>query len=40
MLWQAGTLESWLDSDEPFFSLKLRYQGDKLVGAALNGKSL
>ena len=29
-----------LDSDEPFFSLKLRYQGDKLVGAALNGKSL
>ena len=29
-----------LDSDEPFFSLKLRYQGDKLVSAALNGKSL
>ena len=29
-----------LDSDEPFFSLKLRYQGDKLVDAALNGKSL
>ena len=29
-----------LDSDKPFFSLKLRYQGDKLVSAALNGKSL
>ena len=29
-----------LDSDEPFFSLKLRYQGDKLVSATLNGESL
>ena len=29
-----------LDSGEPFFSLKLCYQGEKLVGAALNGKSL
>lgn len=29
-----------LDSDEPFFSLKLCYTGDKLVSAALNGKSL
>ena len=29
-----------LDSDEPFFSLKLCYQGDTLVSAVLNGKSL
>ena len=27
-----------LDSDEPFFSLKLQYEGDDLVYAALNGK--
>ena len=27
-----------LDSDEPFFSLKLQYEGDNLVYAALNGK--
>lgn len=26
-----------LDTDEPFFSLKLQYQGEKLVFAALNG---
>ena len=46
---QINALPAWegdkiflrlLDSDEPFFSLKLRYQGDKLVDAALNGKSL
>lgn len=29
-----------LDADEPFFSLKLRYRGDTLVGAALNGMAL
>ena len=29
-----------LDSDEPFFSLKLRYEGDRLVYAALNGTPL
>lgn len=29
-----------LDSDEAFFSLKLRYEGDRLVSAALNGKVL
>ena len=29
-----------LDSDEPFFSLKLCYSGDRLVFAALNGKSM
>ena len=27
-----------LDEDAPFFSLKLRYRGDKLAAAALNGK--
>lgn len=26
-----------LDTDEPFFSLKLCYEGDRLVSAALNG---
>jgi 8-oxo-dGTP diphosphatase len=29
-----------LDTDEPFFSLKLCYQGDRLVQAVLNGKEL
>lgn len=29
-----------LDSDEPFFSLKLCYRGDTLVSAALNGKAI
>jgi len=29
-----------LDTDEPFFSLKLQYEGDKLVYAALNGKTM
>ena len=29
-----------LDSDEPFFSLKLTYSCDKLMGAVLNGKKL
>ena len=29
-----------LDEDEPFFSLKLVYQGDDLVEAVLNGKRL
>ena len=29
-----------LDTDEPFFSLKLRYEGDKLVEAVLNGKAI
>lgn len=29
-----------LDTDEPFFSLKLRYVGDKLVESVLNGKRL
>jgi len=29
-----------LDTDEPFFSLKLQYEGEKLVLAVLNGKRL
>jgi 8-oxo-dGTP diphosphatase len=29
-----------LDSDEPFFSLKLKYEGEALVLAQLNGKTL
>lgn len=27
-----------LDSNEPFFSLKLSYDGDELIGAKLNGR--
>ncbi len=29
-----------LEEDAPFFSLKLRYEGDRLAEAVLNGKSL
>jgi transcriptional regulator with XRE-family HTH domain len=29
-----------LDSDEPFFSLKLCYDGDRLESAVLNGKQV
>ena len=29
-----------IDEDAPFFSLKLRYTGDRLVEAVLNGKQL
>ena len=29
-----------LDTDEPFFSLKLCYQGDTLIQAVLNGKKI
>ena len=29
-----------LDREEPFFSLKLRYEGDRLIQAVLNGKAL
>lgn len=29
-----------LDSDQPFFSLKLCYEGERLVSAALNGKAM
>lgn len=37
-LWEGDKIFlKLLDSDEPFFSLKLRYEGETLVGAALNG---
>ena len=29
-----------LEKNEPFFSLKLRYEGETLVSAALNGKAI
>ena len=29
-----------LDTDEPFFSLKLTYRGDSLIGAVLNGEKM
>ena len=29
-----------LDQDAPFFSLKLRYEGDRLAAAVLNGKPI
>ena len=29
-----------LDSEQPFFSLKLCYEGEQLVAAALNGKAM
>lgn len=29
-----------IDTDEPFFSLKLNYRGDKLVGAKLNNREI
>lgn len=29
-----------LETDEPFFSLKLRYEGEKLVESVLNGESI
>ena len=38
-LWEGDKLFlRLLDTDEPFFSLKLRYEGERLAGAALNGK--
>lgn len=38
-LWEGDKLFlRLLDSDEPFFSLKLRYEGETLAEAALNGK--
>ena len=29
-----------LEEDAPFFSLKLRYEGERLAYAALNGKEI
>ena len=40
-IWQGDKLFlSLLSGDEPFFSLKLSYCGDRLAGAWLNGKEL
>lgn len=38
-LWEGDKLFlRLLDTDEPFFSLKLQYEGERLVQAVLNGK--
>ena len=40
-LWQGDRIFlALLARDEPFFSLKLTYRGDDLVGAVLNGVPL
>ena len=41
-IWEGDKLFFRLidDRDSPFFSLKLRYEGNALVYAALNGKEL
>ena len=40
-IWEGDKIFlSLLDTDEPFFSLKLRYVGDRLVEAVLNGKAI
>ena len=41
-LWEGDKifLRLLMDSNQPFFSLKLVYQGDDLVGAKLDGKPL
>ena len=40
-LWEGDKLFlRLLDSDEPFFSLKLRYEGETLAFAQLNGKAI
>lgn len=40
-LWEGDKIFlGLLETDEPFFSLKLRYEGDRLVQAVLNGKVL
>ena len=41
-IWEGDKLFFRLmeDPDSPFFSLKLSYQGDRLVYAALDGKEL
>ena len=40
-LWEGDKIFlKLLDSDEPFFSLKLRYEGETLAGAALNGRPI
>ena len=40
-LWEGDIIfHRLLDEDAPFFSLKLSYQGDKLVEAVLDGKRI
>ena len=40
-LWEGDLLFlRLLTQEEPFFSLKLRYEGERLAAAALNGKAL
>ncbi len=40
-LWEGDKLFlRLLEQDEPFFSLKLCYRGDRLVSAALNGEAV
>ena len=40
-LWEGDKLFlRLLDTDEPFFSLKLRYEGEHLAAAVLNGKPI
>ena len=40
-LWEGDRIFlKLLDEDAPFFSLKLRYRGDALVEAVLNGNRL
>lgn len=39
--WEGDRIFLWLiEEDAPFFSLKLRYEGEHLAYAALNGKEL
>lgn len=41
MLWEGDRIFlRLLDTDEPFFSLKLVYRGEHLIEAVLNGKTL
>lgn len=40
-LWEGDRIFlNLLQKEEPFFSLKLRYEGDRLVEAALNGEKI
>ena len=40
-MWEGDKLFlDLLEQDAPFFSLKLRYQGDRLMEAVLNGRSI
>ena len=40
-LWEGDKIVlRLLDTDEPFFSLKLRYEGEHLAEAILNGKAI